>query len=128
MTSVLPDFHCALDATLHVIAGKWKPLVVYFLLLEGATRHGDLRRSLRGVSNKVLTQQLKELESDGIVLRTDHDENPPRVDYELTALGVSLAEALVPLCIWGTTNMASVARTFAERDAWHDANAQRAAR
>lgn len=119
MTPGLPDFHCALDATLHVIAGKWKPLVVYFLLLKGATRHGDLRRSLEGVSNKVLTQQLKELEADGIVLRTDHDENPPRVDYELTTLGVSLAEALVPLCVWGAKNMAAVARTFAEREAWH---------
>lgn len=119
MTTTLPGFNCALDATLRVISGKWKPLVVYCLLQEGPTRYGELRRSIKGVSDKVLLAQLKELEADGIVLRTDHDENPPRVDYELTALGVSLAEALVPLCVWGAKNMASVARTFAERDAWH---------
>jgi DNA-binding HxlR family transcriptional regulator len=54
--------------------------------------------------------------ADGIVTRTDHKEMPPRVDYGLTPLGRSLAEALVPLCAWGTDNMAEVARTFAERE------------
>jgi DNA-binding HxlR family transcriptional regulator len=65
----------------------------------------------------MLIQQLKELEADGLVRRTDYKEIPPRVDYGLTPLGRSLAEALVPLCSWGTENMAEVARVFAERDA-----------
>lgn len=114
-------FTCGLDATLRVIAGKWKPLIVYFLL-QGPCRYGELRRSARGVSDKVLIQQLKELEADEIVLRTDYKEVPPRVDYSLTPLGRSLAEALVPLCTWGADNMAEVARVYAQRDQWKRSN------
>lgn len=77
-----------------------------------------MRRAIRDVSDKVLIQQLKELEADGIVRRTDHQEVPPRVDYSLTPLGHSLAEALVPLCTWGATNMVEVARVYAERGQW----------
>lgn len=118
MTNATPSgFSCGLDATLRVIAGKWKPLILYFLL-QGPNRYGALKRAVRGVSDKVLIQQLKELESDGVVLRTDHKEVPPRVDYTLTPLGRSLAEALEPLCIWGVENMDAVARVLAEREAW----------
>ncbi len=112
-----PAFTCGLDATLRVIAGKWKPLIVYFLA-QAPNRYGELRRAVRGVSDKMLIQHLKELEADGLVKRTDHKEVPPRVDYTLTPLGYSLAEALAPLCTWGTENMAEVARVFAERESW----------
>lgn len=117
-TPTLPGFTCGLDATLRVIAGKWKPLILYFLAQGGPTRYGELRRAIRDVSDKMLIQQLKELEADGLVRRTDYKEVPPRVDYSLTALGHSLAEALVPLCAWGVENMAEVTRLFAERAAW----------
>lgn len=118
MTNATPSgFSCGLDATLRVIAGKWKPLILYFLL-QSPNRYGALKRAVRGVSDKVLIQQLKELESDGVVLRTDHKEVPPRVDYTLTPLGRSLAETLEPLCIWGVENMDAVARVLAEREAW----------
>lgn len=110
-------FTCGLDATLRIIAGKWKPLILYFLL-QAPNRYGELKRAVRGVSDKMLIQQLKELEIDQIVTRTDYKEVPPRVDYTLTPLGRSLAEALVPLCTWGTENMAEVARVFAEREGW----------
>ncbi|OBQ62153.1 winged helix-turn-helix transcriptional regulator [Mesorhizobium loti] len=113
----MPGFTCGLDATLRVIAGKWKPLILYFLAQGGPIRYGALRRAVRGVSDKMLIQQLKELETDGLVKRTDYKEIPPRVDYSLTPLGLSLAEALVPLCIWGTENMAEVTRVFALREA-----------
>ncbi|EQB32278.1 winged helix-turn-helix transcriptional regulator [Sphingobium ummariense] len=119
-------FSCGLDATLRVIAGKWKPLIIYFLI-QGPNRYGALKRAVRGVSDKVLIQQLKELEADGIVTRRDYREVPPRVDYTLTPLGHSLAEALVPLCNWGADNMAEVARIFAEREAWQAGGAARAA-
>lgn len=66
----------------------------------------------------MLIQQLKELEAGGILLRTDYKEVPPRVDYTLTPLGYSLAQALEPLCSWGTENIAEVQRIFAERDGW----------
>ena len=115
--SCVPGFSCGLDATLKVIAGKWKPLIIYFLL-DTPNRYGELKRAVRGVSHKVLIQQLKELESDGIVVRTDYKEIPPRVDYALTALGRSLAEAMVPLSNWGAEHMEEVARVFAERDEW----------
>lgn len=116
-TPTLPGFTCGLDATLRVIAGKWKPLILYFLAQGGPTRYGELRRAVRDVSDKMLIQQLKELETDGLVKRTDYKEIPPRVDYSLTPLGLSLAEALVPLCTWGTENMAEVTRVFALREA-----------
>jgi DNA-binding HxlR family transcriptional regulator len=114
----LPGFTCDLDATLRVIAGKWKPLILYFVAQGGPTRYGALRRAVRDVSDKMLIQQLQELEADGLVRRTDYKEIPPRVDYSLTPLGRSLAEALVPLCSWGTENMDEVTRVFAERDAF----------
>jgi DNA-binding HxlR family transcriptional regulator len=115
--SCVPGFSCGLDATLRVIAGKWKPLIIYFLI-QGPNRYGELKRAVRGVSDKMLIQQLKELEADGIVTRNDYREVPPRVDYTLTPLGHSLAEALTPLCNWGSENMDKVAQIFAERATW----------
>jgi DNA-binding HxlR family transcriptional regulator len=105
-----------LAATLRIIAGKWKPLILYFLL-DGPKRYGELKRTIQGVSDKVLIQQLKELEADRVLVRTDYKEVPPRVDYALTPFGRSLADAIVPLCTWGTKNMAQMASIFAERDA-----------
>jgi DNA-binding HxlR family transcriptional regulator len=105
-----------LAAVLRIISGKWKPLILYFLL-GGPKRYGELKQTIKGVSDKVLIQQLKELEVDRVLVRTDYKEVPPRVDYTLTPLGRSLADAIVPLCTWGTENMAEVAKILAERDA-----------
>jgi DNA-binding HxlR family transcriptional regulator len=115
--SVAPGFTCGLDATLKIISGKWKPLILYFLL-RGPTRYGELKRAVRDVSDKVLIQHLKELEADGVLRRNDYKEVPPRVDYTLTQLGQSLAQALEPLCTWGTENMLEMQKIFAERDSW----------
>ncbi|TCP65091.1 helix-turn-helix domain-containing protein [Sphingomonas sp. PP-CE-1G-424] len=114
---VAPAFTCGLDATLKIISGKWKPLILYFLL-RGPTRYGELKRAVRDVSDKVLIQHLKELEADGVLRRNDYKEVPPRVDYTLTQLGQSLALALEPLCVWGTENMAEMQAIFAERHDW----------
>lgn len=114
---VAPAFTCGLDATLKIISGKWKPLILYFLL-RGPTRYGELKRAVRDVSDKVLIQHLKELEADGVLRRNDYKEVPPRVDYTLTQLGQSLAQALEPLCVWGTENMAEMQEIFAERNSW----------
>ena len=108
---------CGLNATLRVISGKWKPLILFFLR-DGPKRYGELKRLIPGVSDKVLIQQLKDLECDRVLARTDYREVPPRVDYTLTILGSSLAEAILPLCSWGTRNAAEMARIFAERDAF----------
>ena len=104
-----------LAATLRIISGKWKPLILY-VLLDGPKRYGELKRTIQGVSDKVLIQQLKELEADRVLARTDYKEVPPRVDYALTPLGRSLAVAIVPLCNWGTENMAEMTGIFADRD------------
>ena len=106
---------CGLNATLRIISGKWKPLVLFFLR-DGPKRYGELKRLIPGVSDKVLIQQLKDLEADHVLARTDYKEVPPRVDYALTPLGRSLAEAIIPLCSWGTEHMEEMASIFAKRD------------
>ncbi|WP_106396374.1 winged helix-turn-helix transcriptional regulator [Actinocorallia populi] len=93
-------FICGIDAAMDVIGGKWKVLILWELT-DRPRRFGELRRSLAGVSEKVLASHLRELEADGIVHREAHDEVPPRVEYSLTPLGVSLNEALEPLGAWG---------------------------
>ncbi|TQM71790.1 HxlR family transcriptional regulator [Actinomadura hallensis] len=99
-----PPYICALDAAMDVVGGKWKALILW-ALNERLHRFGELRRSLPGVSEKVLTQQLRELEADGIVRRTVFDETPHRVEYELTAEGAELHAALAPLGDWAEHRM-----------------------
>ena len=94
-------FTCGLDAVLFVMGGKWKPLILYHLT-HGTLRYGELRRAVGKVSDKVLIQQLKELQADGIIDRLDHGKIPPKVEYSLTSFGSSLAQALAQLCEWGT--------------------------
>jgi DNA-binding HxlR family transcriptional regulator len=110
------DTGCGLNATLRIISGKWKPLVLFFLR-NGPVRYGELKRLIPGVSDKVLIQSLKDLQADRVLSRTDYKEVPPRVDYALTPLGCSLAEAIMPLCTWGTENAVQMASIFAEQDA-----------
>ena len=94
-------FTCGLDAALFVLGGKWKPLIL-FHLAHGTRRYGELRRAVGNVSDKVLIQQLKELQADGIIDRIDYGEIPPKVEYSLTAFGRTLGKTLAPLCEWGT--------------------------
>ncbi|MDA8371431.1 MAG: helix-turn-helix domain-containing protein [Nocardiopsaceae bacterium] len=94
------SYVCGIDAAMDVIDGKWKVLILWELN-ERPCRFGELRRGIPGVTEKVLASHLRELEDDGIVHREVYDEVPPRVEYSLTALGVSLNEALEPLGAWG---------------------------
>lgn len=102
-----PDFLCGLDAAIDVVGGKWKALVLWALSVE-PRRTGELRRELDGVTEKVLIQQLRELERDGIVRRTVHDQVPPKVVYSLTDRGVSLDRALALLGEWGEQHRAEI--------------------
>jgi DNA-binding HxlR family transcriptional regulator len=97
-------YHCGLEAALDVIGGKWKPLILWHLQTE-RRRFGELKRLVQGISEKVLIQQLKELQADGIIHRKAYPEIPPRVEYSLTPFGVSLKEVLTPLCGWGVKHM-----------------------
>ena len=101
------DPPCGLDVTLAVIGGKWKPLIL-FHLQSGPTRFGELRRRVAGVSEKVLIQHLRELVAAGVLTRRDHQQLPPVVDYTLTPFGLTLVQALVPLCAWGVEHRAEV--------------------
>src|ERR1700679_2710407 len=92
-----------LEAALLVMGGKWKPLIL-FHLGHGTRRFGELRRLVSGVSEKMLIQQLRELQADGIVERIDFKEIPPRVEYSVTPLGTTLSQALLPLCEGGTAH------------------------
>ncbi|MEV0240688.1 helix-turn-helix domain-containing protein [Streptomyces sp. NPDC050674] len=95
---------CGIDAAMDVIGGKWKVLILW-ALHERPCRFGELRRALPGVTEKVLASHLRQLEADGLVHREAYDEVPPRVEYSLTARGVSLNEALEPLGAWGRANV-----------------------
>ncbi|WP_017601505.1 winged helix-turn-helix transcriptional regulator [Nocardiopsis lucentensis] len=101
-------YSCGLDAALDVIGGKWKVVIVW-ALEERPRRFGELRRMVKGVSEKVLAAHLRELEEDGIVRREDFGEVPPRVEYSLTPMGVSLNAALGPLGAWGDVHVRGVA-------------------
>jgi DNA-binding HxlR family transcriptional regulator len=96
-----PAYGCGLEAALDVIGGKWKVLVLWHLG-SGSRRFGELRRLVTGISEKMLIQSLCEMEREGIVNRHDFREVPPRVEYSMTAMGVSLTQALEPLCEWGS--------------------------
>lgn len=91
---------CAVEATLSVIGGVWKP-VILFHLLEGKLRFNALCRLIPAATPRMVTLQLRELESDGIVKRIVYPEVPPKVEYELTALGESLEAILVRMRDWG---------------------------
>ena len=107
MDSETQTFTCGLHATLALIGSKWKPLILSFLG-QKTRRYGELKRAVRDASDKVLIQHLKELEADGLILRRDFGEVPPRVEYSLTPFGESLVQALKPLCGWGEENRADI--------------------
>ncbi|MFJ4120328.1 transcriptional regulator [Streptomyces sp. FT05W] len=93
---------CGIDAALDVVSGKWKGLILWELEAHGTRRFGELRRGLVGVSEKMLTQHLREMEEDGLVHRKVYAEVPPRVEYSLTEHGRTLNQALQPLGVWGS--------------------------
>lgn len=108
------QFSCGMEAALAVLGGKWKLLVLYHLA-HGVHRYGELKRAVGTVSDKVLIAQLKELQLDGVIERSDFKEVPPRVEYSLTPFGTSLAKALQPLCAWGEQHMNQLERISSRR-------------
>lgn len=91
---------CAVEVTLSVMGGTWKPIVL-FHLLHGTKRFSALARAIPNITQRMLTLQLRELEEAGIVARTVYAEVPPRVDYALTDLGRSLEPVLIAMRDWG---------------------------
>ncbi len=93
-------YNISVEATLEVIGGKWK-CVILCHLTHGKMRTSELKRVMPSITQKMLTQQLRELEEDGIVNRITYNQVPPKVEYELTEYGRSLKPILDSLCAWG---------------------------
>ena len=104
MTKERTETKCPVTATLQLIGGRWKTIILY-TLTTGTKRFGEIAVRIPGISRKVLTEQLKELEADGLIQREQYKEIPPRVEYSLTGLGKSLSPVIRELEIWGMENV-----------------------
>lgn len=109
----MSDPACGLDVALTVMGGKWKPFILYHLR-AGPRRFGDLRRLVAGISEKVLIQQLRELTAADVLVRHDYRQVPPKVDYAITDFGMTLVDALMPLCKWGVEHRGRIASIMAD--------------
>jgi DNA-binding HxlR family transcriptional regulator len=98
------DQNCESRQALDRIADKWTCLIVY-ALADGPRRHGQLRREIQGISQKMLTQTLRSMERDGLVQRTVIDIIPPHVEYALTPLGRTIITPLVAICQWAMEHL-----------------------
>jgi DNA-binding HxlR family transcriptional regulator len=97
-------YFCPVEGTLDVIGGKWKPLIIWFLR-KRVLRFSDLRRSIPGITDVMLTKQLRELEQDGVIKRKIYTQVPPKVEYSLTPLGKTIIPLLDALCDWAIEHM-----------------------
>jgi len=104
MVKLKEQTKCPLTATLQLIGGRWKTIILY-TLTTGTKRFGEIAVRIPDISRKVLTEQLKELEADGLILREQYKEIPPRVEYSLTDLGKSLSSVIRELEKWGMENV-----------------------
>ncbi|WP_369058912.1 helix-turn-helix domain-containing protein [Caulobacter sp. 73W] len=95
---------CGVEATLDLIGGKWKGVILYHLL-GGRMRFNVLSRRLGAITQRMLTKQLRELEGAGLIIRTVYAEVPPRVEYSLSARGESLKPVILALKAWGDENV-----------------------
>lgn len=93
-------YHIGVEATLDVIGGKWKPIILCHLG-NGPIRTGELRHRIPNIAQKTLTQQLRELEADEIIVRKVYNQVPPKVEYYLSEEGKTLREVLIPMSTWG---------------------------
>lgn len=93
---------CQVDDALSILVGKWKPIILLHLLQKETVRFNELRRSIPGITQKMLTQQLRELENEDIVSRKVYPQVPPKVEYSITEYGRSLDPILEAIHEWGT--------------------------
>jgi DNA-binding HxlR family transcriptional regulator len=98
---VFDENSCPVTATMKVLGGKWKPILINAIYLTAPARFGELKRSVKGITQSMLTQQLRELEDDGLISRKIYAEIPPRVEYTLTEFGLTLSPIMQSMAKWG---------------------------
>jgi DNA-binding HxlR family transcriptional regulator len=102
------EYNCEKELTLSIISGKWKVVILWHLGVEGTHRYSDLQRLFPKISHKILTNQLKELVEDGIVHREVYPEVPPKVEYSMTALGMTMLPIVEMMYDWGKNRIAEI--------------------
>ena len=100
-TFIFDENNCPVTATMKVLGGKWKPILINAIYFTAPARFGELKRSVIGITQSMLTQQLRELEDDGIISRKIYAEIPPKVEYTLTEFGLTLAPVIQTMAKWG---------------------------
>jgi DNA-binding HxlR family transcriptional regulator len=103
------EFNCPVKATMDIIGGKWKPIILYYLK-DGLKRFGELQRLIPHITKKMLTQQLRELEQDEIIERKVYHQVPPKVEYSLSKYGKSLKPVLEQMATWGAEHRLKYSR------------------
>ena len=98
-------FGCSVEATLSVIGGRWKPVILFHLMENEMLRFNEMKRRIEGVTQRMLTNQLRELERDGIVDRKVYAQVPPKVEYRLTEYGHTLRPILMAMREWGAEHI-----------------------
>ncbi len=96
---------CPIDYTLNAIGGKWKLLILYTLMIGEVVRYGEIKKSITGITHKMLSNQLKDLESYNLIHRNVYHQIPPKVEYSLTEKGLSLLPILELMYKWGEENI-----------------------
>lgn len=107
MKSCPSSFNCPVEATIELIGGKYKSVILWHLT-DGIKRFGELKRLLPRATEKMLSQQLRDLESDGLIIRTVYPVVPPKVEYSLSDLGRTIIPVLDAMCSWGEGYLASL--------------------
>lgn len=100
----MKQYSLGIEATLEILGGKWKAFIIC-LLMSGTKRTGELQRLIPGISQKVLIQQLRELERDGLVGRHAYHQMPPKVEYSITEYGFTANKIIDVMCAWGRDNI-----------------------
>lgn len=97
----LKNYACPAEFTLDMIGGKWKIVIIWYLDEQKIMRYGEIKKVMEGITHKMLSQQLKELESDGLILRKEYHQVPPKVEYSLTSKGEDIRPIIDAMVYWG---------------------------
>ncbi len=101
---IKPEY-CKVQGALSILTGKWKPIILLYLMSEGTMRYGELKKALVDITPKMLTSQLRELEEEGLINREAYPQIPPKVEYSMTEYGLTLKPILIAMHDWGTSHI-----------------------